>query len=331
MKWVALCLVIDLVLGVGVEAREGADVELGTRSIAEGYFTHFEPQADEFSLANAYLSAHAIQVTATDKGADILAEDHFIQVVEVAGAAGKPRVVLAANREMILVTFARPHHASIAKFWKFLQVGLTDGSGWEGEGCKIHSGSAAGIDEIWDGLVMELMSMRGGGQPIWLTGHGLGGSLAVLAAYRLAGEEGLPIRGIYTFGQPKVGNMGFARRFGEVLAQAEDGSPLYRLVNDGDIVPRLKPPYVATRRLVTDTLSPYVDFGALLFLQGAGVLTVNPGNLEALAANLFDLKDSQNHEMATYQDLLSECLDEGLQRQLPKPVLQRRGKKVYEY
>ena len=130
-------------------------------------------------------------------------------------------------------------------------------------------------------------------------GHGLGGSLAVLAAYRLAVEEDVLVQGIYTFGQPKVGNMGFAGRFGEALSLAEDGSPHYRLVYKGDIVPRLKPPYVATKRLVTDTLSPYVHFGSLLFLEGAGALRANPGVLEELDANLFDLRDAQNHEMVT--------------------------------
>ncbi|MDP6701383.1 MAG: hypothetical protein QGH25_17160 [Candidatus Latescibacteria bacterium] len=93
--------------------------------------------------------------------------------------------------------------------------------------------------------------MRGRNQPVWLAAHGLGGSLAVLAAYRLAADEGIPIQGVCTFGQPRVGDSGFAAAFEEaleVLEVLDDGGPLYRVVYRNDIAPRLTPPYVAPAR-----------------------------------------------------------------------------------
>ena len=68
-----------------------------------------------------------------------------------------------------------------------------------------------------------------------------------------------------------------------------------------------------------------------MLFRSAGALGANPGVLEELDANLFDLRDAQNHEMVTYQDLLYDCLDDELKAQLPKPMLQGRGKKIYDY
>jgi len=40
---------------------------------------------------------------------------------------------------------------------------------------------------------------------LYVTGHSLGGALAVLGAYYIA-KENLPVSAVYTYGQPVVGN-----------------------------------------------------------------------------------------------------------------------------
>ncbi|WP_437737725.1 lipase family protein [Sorangium sp. So ce1335] len=93
---------------------------------------------------------------------------------------------------------------------------------------------------------------RGGGAPgepgtvkreppaLYITGHSLGGALAVLTAALIDWDDdfndefpGL-IRGIYTYGQPMVGDATFARE-----CRGNIGNYLYRHVYDKDIVPRL--------------------------------------------------------------------------------------------
>jgi triacylglycerol lipase len=69
--------------------------------------------------------------------------------------------------------------------------------------------------------------------PLILTGHSLGGALAVLCGYFLA-EENYPIHSVYTFGQPRVGNAAFARHYSELL-----GNRTCRVINQNDLVPRL--------------------------------------------------------------------------------------------
>lgn len=74
-------------------------------------------------------------------------------------------------------------------------------------------------------------------QPVWLTGHSLGGALATLAAARLVGERILrpeEVGGVYTFGQPRVGDRDFEAAY-------ELADRHFRLVHDNDLVTRMPP------------------------------------------------------------------------------------------
>lgn len=70
-------------------------------------------------------------------------------------------------------------------------------------------------------------------KPIVITGHSLGGALAILCARALA-ERNVPVLAVYTFGQPRVGDFEFAAGYDAVLADQT-----YRVVNQCDIVPRV--------------------------------------------------------------------------------------------
>ena len=69
-------------------------------------------------------------------------------------------------------------------------------------------------------------------QAIWITGHSLGGALAVLLAATLWEAE-QPVTGLYTYATPRVGDSAFAGRLNEDMA---DGAH-WRVVNAGDLVP----------------------------------------------------------------------------------------------
>ncbi|WP_437782938.1 lipase family protein [Sorangium sp. So ce1097] len=78
-------------------------------------------------------------------------------------------------------------------------------------------------------------------EALYVTGHSLGGALAVIAAALLHTSPALDgirerLSGVYTFGQPMVGYHDFADRF-----RKEFGSKLFRHVYQNDIVPRLPP------------------------------------------------------------------------------------------
>ena len=71
---------------------------------------------------------------------------------------------------------------------------------------------------------------------LWITGHSLGGALATLAAFELAVRSDNPIRGIYTYGQPRACDHMLATRLNMVT-----GNRYFRFVNNNDIVTRVPP------------------------------------------------------------------------------------------
>lgn len=77
--------------------------------------------------------------------------------------------------------------------------------------------------------------------PIFLTGHSLGGALALVAAAAYGGSDelGERIAAVYTFGAPRVGGADFP-----VIVKA----PHYRVVNSGDVVPLVPPNWLSGYR-----------------------------------------------------------------------------------
>ena len=71
-------------------------------------------------------------------------------------------------------------------------------------------------------------------QQVWVTGHSLGGALAVLLAATLK-ENKIPVHGLYTFGAPRVGDKEFAKQLNTSLR----GQAHWRVVNEGDLVPHV--------------------------------------------------------------------------------------------
>lgn len=112
-------------------------------------------------------------------------------------------------------------------------------------GGHVHSGFFANVEALWADIV-ELIdpALRDGLEELYITGHSLGGAMAVVAAARIFdGDGGDPyegwraaIRGIYTYGQPIVGDVGFKARF-----EPRFGKLLFRHVYSHDVVPSLPP------------------------------------------------------------------------------------------
>ena len=73
---------------------------------------------------------------------------------------------------------------------------------------------------------------------LWITGHSLGGALAVVCAYQFAAAD-MPIDGVITFGQPMVADADLANYLHEQL-----GDKYLQFVNNADIVPRVPPTFV---------------------------------------------------------------------------------------
>lgn len=83
---------------------------------------------------------------------------------------------------------------------------------------------------------LETILARYGIRHAWVTGHSLGGAMAVLCGIDLVRSGTVALRGVMTFGQPLLLGPGFAAEANRLLA----GRHL-RFVNEDDIVPRVVP------------------------------------------------------------------------------------------
>ena len=103
-----------------------------------------------------------------------------------------------------------------------------------GVGARFHQGFINALDDVWlplfTGVEGELKRVD---RPLWITGHSLGGALAVLSAW-LFQRRFVNVHQVYTFGGPMIGNVEASKAFDRELA-----GKIYRYVNGPDPVPRL--------------------------------------------------------------------------------------------
>ena len=95
---------------------------------------------------------------------------------------------------------------------------------------KVHKGFKNAFEAVRQCISADLKKCPN--IPIYLTGHSLGGALAVIAARYLASDS---LGACYTFGSPRVGNLEFSKKI---------KTPIYRVINSADIVPRLPPAFL---------------------------------------------------------------------------------------
>jgi triacylglycerol lipase len=96
----------------------------------------------------------------------------------------------------------------------------------------VHSGYLAAVDLLWPRLTASLQRMRENNQTLLLTGHSMGGALAVVAAAKFSAEGVIPLAGLYTFGQPAVAEAAFETELASRIA-----GRYFRFVNSIDMVP----------------------------------------------------------------------------------------------
>jgi len=103
-----------------------------------------------------------------------------------------------------------------------------------GVGVRFHRGFMEALHEIWEPLLAAITeAVEAGDRPLWITGHSLGGSLALLAAWRLQ-RNFITVHEIVTFGAPMTGNQAAAEAFDREFA-----GRIFRYVNLEDPVPLL--------------------------------------------------------------------------------------------
>ena len=152
---------------------------------------------------------------------------HERLIDEAAGTAG----AVLASPDLIVIVFRGTENlldwrTNMRIAWTVLQGGV-----------RVHTGFFRAYRPIRKRLfdkVVALIAEKS--RPVYITGHSLGGALAVMATAELANHDEAAVRdslaACYTFGCPKAGDSSFDQ-FVKV--------PLYRITNGVDLVPAVPP------------------------------------------------------------------------------------------
>lgn len=161
-------------------------------------------------------------------------------------------------------------------------------------GIQVHRG----FDGATTRVVNELRPLLDKSSPIVITGHSLGGAVALLTGMHLH-REGFQISHIYTYGQPRVTDKQGAALYKQI--------PVSRYVNHRDIVPVIPPASKDKER----KWEPYWHLGREILLHSDNTsysrLSYRASTLRGLSAyyaNLIQERDMGAHSMVYYIEQL---------------------------
>lgn len=160
--------------------------------------------------------------------------------------AGNTQVYVATGEDVILVAFRGsecPTSLDGLKDWLLTNANnyliLPEGRigtdfAAAGVGARFHRGFMQALDDIWTSLYETVdAAIQTAERPLWITGHSLGGALALLAAWRFQ-RNFINVEEVVTFGAPMIGNDAAAKAF-----EKEFADRVSRYVNLEDPVPLL--------------------------------------------------------------------------------------------
>jgi triacylglycerol lipase len=186
----------------------------------------FEIATRDYSRPNAYwlgnaarLSYHdpaTIQATVAAWGLDELL---FFDKLET-------QAYIAGNDKLLILAF---RGTTALLDWIFdARIDLIGGPAG-----RVHEGFNVALSFVWLDIWNYIKEQRRG-RALWVTGHSLGAALATLAVAKLRLERDEAVSGLYNFGQPRAGDLEFARVY-----DLDFGQQTFRYVNDQDIVSRV--------------------------------------------------------------------------------------------
>jgi len=137
------------------------------------------------------------------------------------------QAIVCERTDAVIVGFSGTDPVVLADWISDFDIGITTTGSANG-----FAVAAQAVEKDLNDVLATLSNEK----PIFVTGHSLGGALAVLAAHRLNSLHPGRIRAVYTYGMPRPGNEFFANDYNAAL-----GERTYRLVHGNDVVPTVAP------------------------------------------------------------------------------------------
>jgi hypothetical protein len=195
------------------------------------------PDDAEFNLANALYLAHASSIAYHRAPGPADRERlGLTDTVAFLNKVTRTRGFLGVCDTHAVLAFRGTDPVTLPNWLTDFVVKLVDHEEYDG---RVHHGFSSALKRTW--AKIETILDRVDDKPLFLTGHSMGGALAVLTACRLA-KLGRPPVATYTFGAPRIGDEAFCAGY---------ALPTYRVVNRLDLVPEM--PLATTKERVQRT------------------------------------------------------------------------------
>ena len=206
-------------------------------------FSAFVPNTTRWHAVNARALAQAARLAYEPVPAKLIAtatawgfQPERITVIAPAGSV--LQAVVLGGAEYVILAFRGTRPDQLADWMADLEIEQVAFSACfpSPDVGRVHAGFGRLLVGSWGEIQAAVGRYQDNGQPLWITGHSLGGALATLAtaAFTFAARE--PVNGLYTFGQPRVGNLDFCSQ-----CETHFGDSMFRFVNAEDIVTRVPP------------------------------------------------------------------------------------------
>jgi triacylglycerol lipase len=210
-------------------------VELNRNQYPDNAVNGFAP-ISEFSLDNArammWLSQIAYETAHQAKVQDVLRAWQLTMPVFKTNDPGtglpphSACVVGAAGRGATFFTFAGSDPLKVEDW-------VTDFNAMP-SATDLHTGFQKAVETVWPAIQAAIAERPAPAEPLFFTGHSLGGALAILSAARAVLEPKVQKVVVYTFGSPRTGGKTFFDNY-------PLGDSTFRLVDGTDIVPTVPP------------------------------------------------------------------------------------------
>lgn len=304
------------------EDGDGDGGAAGTAT-SKGYGA-FDPTAQGHNLTNAYLLALASYHVYGGSGADNGPEFNewyaakfntwmmqgpgtgtpkFDFISDEYGSVGTGFQAEIMSNDQFICLAVRGSQMDTAHDWIYNVLGFSPAPSLELPGTLIHSGWLEIAQRVFPEIKARLLEHRGtSDKPVWLTGHSMGGALAAILALMLMEDKEVTVQGVYTFGAPPVGDIGYLQKASGLGVNIRT----HRWENDADPAPNLN--FAPLGPLVgTFHVGSYHHIGA------TGELEIDQ-SLPLAPPLLFQLGD---HDMVNYGRLLRLGMSTTVRRTVP--------------
>jgi hypothetical protein len=193
----------------------------------------FHPGDPSFNRTNALYLAHASDVAYHRSPGRAADERLGLKTAAFRHKVTRTRGFLGVCDTHAILAFRGTDPVTLPNWLTDVVVRLVECGEYEG---RVHHGFSSVLRRSWGQIESILEEAQD--KPLFVTGHSMGGALAVLTAWRLA-TLGRPPVATYTFGAPRVGDTTFCSGY---------ALPTYRVVNRLDIVPEV--PLTSVKRLL---------------------------------------------------------------------------------